>query len=77
MHLDSTEGVPGCGYRHVVVEVEGDDGRRCDAIAYIAEGMHGDGKPSRRYITLPRDGARVQGLPADYISFLDSIEHAV
>jgi gamma-glutamylcyclotransferase (GGCT)/AIG2-like uncharacterized protein YtfP len=73
MHLDSTEGVPGRGYRHV----EGDGGRRCDAIAYLAEGMHGDGKPSLLYITLPRDGARAQGLPADYIPFLDSIEHAV
>jgi hypothetical protein len=30
-----------------------------------------------QYHTPPRDGARAQGLPADNIPFLDSIEHAV
>jgi hypothetical protein len=74
--LDSTEGVPGRGYRHMVVEVEGNDGRLFEAVTYIAEGMHDDGKPSLRYITLLRDGARAHGLPAAYICFLDNIEHA-
>lgn len=76
MRLDSTEGVPGRGYRHVVVEVEGDDGQLFDAVTYIAEGRHDDGKPSLRYVTLLRDGARAHGLPADYICFLDNVEHA-
>jgi gamma-glutamylcyclotransferase len=76
MRLDSTEGVPGRGYRHVVVEAEDTDGRRLNAVAYIAPGREVDGKPSLRYITLLRDGARAYGLPAHYIRFLESMDHA-
>jgi hypothetical protein len=60
----------------VVVEVQGDDGQLFGAVTYIAEGRHDDGKPSLRYITLLREGARAHGLPADYSCSLDSIEHA-
>jgi cation transport regulator ChaC len=76
MRLDRTEGVPGRGYRHTSVTVEADDGRRLDAVAYIAEGKDCDGKPSLRYVTLLRDGARAHGLPVHYIRFLESVEHA-
>lgn len=76
MRLDATEGVPGRGYRHLVVEVEDTDGRPHEAITYIAEGEKIDGRPSRRYITLLRDSARAHGLPVSYIRFLESIEHA-
>jgi gamma-glutamylcyclotransferase len=76
MRLDFTEGVPGQGYRHIVVEAEDAEGRVIEAITYFAEGKKVDGKPSLRYITLLRDGARAHGLPADYISFLESVEHA-
>jgi cation transport regulator ChaC len=58
MRLDSTEGVPGRGYRHVVVNVEDTDGRLVQAVTYMARGKELDGKPSLRYITLLRDGAR-------------------
>jgi gamma-glutamylcyclotransferase len=75
MRLDSTEGVPGGGYRHAAVEVESTDGRRLDAVAYLAEGKDADGRPSLRYIMLLRDGARAHGLPAHYIRFLESVEH--
>ena len=75
MRLDSTEGVPGRGYRHITVAVETDDGRLIDAVAYIAPGKGDDGKPSLRYITLLRDGARAHGLPAQYIRFLEGVEH--
>ena len=75
IRLDSTEGVPGRGYRHVVVEAEDRSGRVIPAITYIAQGKKVDGKPSLRYITLLREGARTYGLPETYIRFLDGVEH--
>ena len=77
MRLDSTEGVPGCGYRHVEIEAEDRDGRMIQAVTYLAQGREVDGKPSLRYITLLRDGARAHGLPEDYLRLLESVEHAV
>jgi gamma-glutamylcyclotransferase len=74
--LDSTEGVPGRRYQHAVIAVEDVDGGLLEAITYIAEGKKIDGKPSLRYITLLREGARAHGLPAQYIRFLESVEHA-
>jgi cation transport regulator ChaC len=76
MHLDAMEGVPGRGYRHAIVGVESTDGRLVNAVAYIAEGRDGDGKPSLRYLTLLREGAKAHGLPVDYVRFLESVEHA-
>jgi gamma-glutamylcyclotransferase len=76
MRLDRTEGVPGRGYRHKTVQVVTDAGPLVDALTYIAQGKEADGKPSLRYLTLLRDGARTHGLPPHYIRFLDSIEHA-
>ena len=77
MRLDPTEGVPGRGYRHVEIEAEDRDGRMIQAVTYLAEGKEVDGKPSLRYITLLRDGARAHGLPEDYIRLLESVDHAV
>jgi cation transport regulator ChaC len=76
LRLDSTEGVPGRGYRHTAVVVETGDSVLVDAVAYIARGRPEDGKPSLRYLDLLREGARAHGLPADYIRFLDSVEPA-
>jgi cation transport regulator ChaC len=76
MRLDATEGVPGRSYRHATVEVEDADGRLIAAVTYIAEGKEVDGRPSLRYITLLRDGARAHRLPELYIRFLESVEHA-
>jgi gamma-glutamylcyclotransferase len=45
-------------------------------VTYIAQGMEVDGRPSLRYITLLRDGARAHGLPEHYIRFLEDVEHA-
>jgi len=75
MRLDLTEGVPGRGYRHIIVEVEDLKGRRLQAVAYMAEGKEIDGKPSLRYIMLLRDGARAHGLPEHYVRFLEEVEH--
>jgi len=76
MRLDSTEGVPGRGYRHIMVQVEDTNNRRVAAIAYMAQGKDVDGKPSLRYLTLLRDGARAHGLPERYIQFLEGVEPA-
>lgn len=76
IRLDSTEGVPGRGHRHVVIEAEGRNGRVIPVITYMAQGKEVDGKPSLRYITLLREGARSHGLPENYIGFLESVEHA-
>jgi gamma-glutamylcyclotransferase len=76
VRLDSTEGVPGHGYRHIVVYADDADGRRLQAVAYMGEGNEVDGKPSLRYIKLLREGARAHGLPEHYIRFLDGVEHA-
>ena len=76
IRLDSTEGVPGRGYRHVVIEAEDRNGRVLPAVTYMAQGKEVDGKPSLRYITLLREGARTHELPEAYIRFLDGVEHA-
>jgi cation transport regulator ChaC len=76
MRLDMTEGVPGRGYRHVEIEAKDRHGRAIQAVAYIAQGKEIDGKPSLRYITLIREGARAHGLPENYIRFLEGVEHA-
>ncbi len=75
LRLDSTEGVPGRNYRHVLVPVEDADGNIVTAVTYMAKGKEADGTPSRRYITLLRDGARAHGLPPAWIEFLDSVQH--
>jgi cation transport regulator ChaC len=76
LRLDSTEGVPGRGYRHLRIEAEDRHGRAIRAVTYMAQGKEIDGKPSLRYITLLREGARTHGLPETYIRFLDGVEHA-
>lgn len=76
MRLDSTEGVPGRGYRHILVEAEDTDGRLLPTVTYMAQGKEVDGKPSLRYIKLLREGARAHGLPDHYIRFLDNVEQA-
>lgn len=74
VRLDSSEGVPGRGYRHLWIEAEDKAGNPVRAITYIAEGKEVDGNPSLRYITLLRDGARAHGLPEDWIRFLDEVK---
>lgn len=76
VHLDSTEGVSGPRYRHLWVEAEDLHGERLPAVSYIADGKETDGRPSLRYITLLREGARAHGLPEHYLRFLDGIKHA-
>ncbi len=76
LRLDSTEGVPGWRYRHLLVDATDVEGRTVEAVTYIADGADQDGKPSLRYITLLREGARAHGLPEHWVSFLESVDHA-
>ncbi len=76
VRLDATEGVPGRRYRQLWLDAENIDGRRFEAVTYIADGKDKDGNPSLRYITLLHEGARAHGLPQHWISFLESIRPA-
>ncbi len=76
LRLDSTEGVPGRRYRQLWVDATDIEGRTIEAVTYIADGKDQDGKPSLRYITLLREGARAHGLPEHYRRFLDAVEPA-
>ena len=76
LHLDSTEGVPGRGYRPQWFEAEDSDGHALLVVAYIAQGKEADGNPSLRYLTLLREGARANGLPRHWLTFLDRVKPA-
>jgi gamma-glutamylcyclotransferase (GGCT)/AIG2-like uncharacterized protein YtfP len=56
--LDSIDGMPGRGYRPVWLNADDMDGNPLAAITYVATGEEVDGRPSLRYISLLRDGAR-------------------
>ena len=74
--LDTTEGFPGYGYQHLWVDAEDSDGNAVPSVAYLARGKPEDGNPSKRYITLIRDGARDHGLPDHWLEHLDTVRHA-
>jgi cation transport regulator ChaC len=76
LRLNSTEGVPGGRYHPTWLTVEDADGQPLIAMTYVAEGNAADGRPSLRYISLLRDGARAHGLPETWVRLLDSVEHA-
>lgn len=73
LRLNSTEGIPGRGYRPVALDAFDNAGNPLTAVAYVAAGKEIDGRPSLRYITLLRDGARFHGLPTAWIRYLDSV----
>ena len=76
VRLNSTEGVPGGSYRPLWLDAEDADERPIEAVAYVAAGGETDGRPSLRYITLLREGARAHGLPAHWIDKLDRVRPA-
>jgi cation transport regulator ChaC len=77
VRLNSTEGVPGGQYCPTWLSVEDPDGHTVTAMTYMAPGNPTDGRPSQRYISLLRDGARAHGLPSDWLQLLDRVEPAV
>lgn len=75
--LDHTEAVPVWRYTHLWTEAEDRDGNRlAPVVTYIATGGDTDGRPSRRYIALLREGARAHELPPHWIRLLDEVEPA-
>lgn len=76
LQLDASEGVPGPRYRHLELDVQDTNGAVVRAVTYLADGNQSDGRPSLRYITLLREGARAHGLPEHYVRFLDQVKHA-
>ncbi len=76
VRLNASEGIPGWRYRPLWLSAEDIGGNPVSAVTYIADGKDKDGNPSLRYISLLREGARAHGLPAHWISFLESVEHA-
>ncbi|ACK52184.1 AIG2 family protein [Methylocella silvestris BL2] len=76
LRLNFSEGVPGRRYRPVWLDVEDANGRPLRAMTYVAEGNPQDGRPSLRYITLLREGARAHGLPDEWLRFLDGVAPA-
>jgi cation transport regulator ChaC len=76
LRLDSTEGVPGRGYRPTWLTAVDINGNPLTAATYVARGREVDGRPSLRYISLLREGARRHGLPEHWVRFLDSVVHA-
>jgi gamma-glutamylcyclotransferase len=76
LRLDSTEGVPGRGYRPTWLNANDKDGSPVLAITYVATGKEIDGNPSHRYISLLREGAKFHGLPEHWVRLLDSVKHA-
>jgi len=75
-HLDRTEGVAAGFYRRIAVELALDGGPRVAAFAYRSSLSAAGRKPSPRYIGLLLAGARVHGLPAEWLLFLESLELA-
>lgn len=76
VRLDATEGIPGRRYRHLWIDALDRDGNSVAIVTYMAKGNDQDGKPSLRYITLLRDGAKAHGLPDHWIDFLKAVEPA-
>lgn len=76
VRLNSTEGVPGWRYYPIWVDTEDRDGVQLAAFTLIADGLPEDGKPSLRYLSLLRDGARQHDLPPHWIDKLDSVSPA-
>ena len=74
--LNASEGVPGGKYDPLWLMAEDSHGRVLEAMTYIATGNPQDGRPSLRYISLLREGARAHGLPDAWVRFLDSVDPA-
>jgi len=76
LRLNMSEGVPGKRYRPIRLLAEDANFRSIEAFTYIADGNVRDGRPSLRYISLLREGARSHGLPDAWLKLLDGVRHA-
>lgn len=66
--LDGIEG----GYDRVPVRVWTPDGNAVEAVTYISTNITDDPRPYKRYKDLLISGARENGLPGDYIAYIES-----
>jgi gamma-glutamylcyclotransferase len=73
---DASEGIPWWRYRQLWLDAEDAEGNTLRAVTYIAQGDEINRRPSLRYITLLREGARAHGVPKHYVRFLEGIKHA-
>ena len=76
VRLNATEGIPGWRYRPIWLEATDASGKPLNVVTYTADGNEEDGRPSLRYITLLREGAKAHGLPDTWMAYLKSIQHA-
>ncbi|XP_045101680.1 gamma-glutamylcyclotransferase-like [Portunus trituberculatus] len=76
VNLDRQEGVHQKIYRAMDVKVETEKGDHVEARSYqIIRPLEDDRRPSYVYMDVIIRGAKANGLPEDYIKFLESIEH--
>src|SRR6185295_4597650 len=73
--LDRTEGVPNL-YRRETVDLRFDDRVAVQGFTYRSTIAVTGRKPSARYLDILLHGARTNGLPDAYISYLESLELA-
>ena len=76
LRLNASEGVPGGKYDPHWLMAEDGRGRSFEAMTYMALGNPQDGRPSLRYLSLLREGARAHGLPETWVRYLDNIKAA-
>lgn len=76
LRLNLTEGIPGGAYRPTWIIVDDIDGCPIEAMTYVAPGNPVDGRPSLRYISLLREGAREHGLPEAWLQMLSNVAPA-
>ena len=69
--LDNSEGKQ---YTYLWTQLEDAAGERLDAVTYLVPGAAEEGRPSRAYLDLVREGARESGLPPDSIAMLERVE---
>ncbi|XP_063610195.1 gamma-glutamylcyclotransferase-like [Penaeus indicus] len=75
-HLDKQEGVDHGVYKAIEVDVEASDGKMVKARSYqLIRPLEKDRRPSFVYLDVILRGAKENGLPKDYIDFLEGIEH--
>jgi gamma-glutamylcyclotransferase len=74
--LDRSEGVRGGLYDRIPVVLAVDDDR-VEAFTYRSSFASAGRKPSARYLGLMLDGARLHGLPAEYVRHLEALDLAV
>jgi hypothetical protein len=75
--LDASEGVSFGLYQRIPVMVRTSEHGLLDAWTYHSSVIADGRKPSSRYLQLLLDGARENGLPREYVEYLEALERAI